>query len=170
MTHRSIHSRFRNRLWGSVLSGALVLPAMAVGGVALLNPSIADAAITTASCRIHAVEVSPEGDGTIPAELDFLRDQLQAPEFARYKSFVLLDAKDFKLEVGKPLEHKFKTGHGVNLSLLGGEADKLELHTELTRNGTSLVNMDFSLRSKQIMLIPVRRGDSAVIFAYQCKS
>jgi hypothetical protein len=170
MTHRSKHSKFlASTLSAGLAASLLALPVLA-GGFTLLAPAIADAAITSASCRIHAVEASPEGDGTIPADLEFLSDQLQAPEFARYKSFVLLDAKDFKLEIGKAVEQKFKTGHSVELSLLGGEKDRLEIHTDLVRNGTSLVNMDFSLRSKQVMLIPVRRGDSAVIFAYQCKS
>jgi hypothetical protein len=121
-------------------------------------------------CRIHAVEARQDGDGTIPADLQFLADQLQAPEFARYKGFVLLDTKDFKLELGKVVDQKFKSGHNLELSLIGGEQDKLELHTNLKRGSKSLVDVNFVVGSNQIMLIPVRRGDQAIIFAYQCKS
>ncbi len=165
MTHRSIHSK----LIAPALAGLLSVPAVLAGGVVLLSPAAAEASVTTASCRIHAVEATTEGDGSIPADLEFLADQLRAPEFAYYKGFRLLETKDFKLEVGAGLDKKFKSGHNVKLELLGGERDKLELHTELLRGGTTVVAMDFSIKVAQIVLIPVRRGDQATIFAYQCK-
>lgn len=169
MTHQSMHSRILSRILASSLASLLAVPAVFVG-VTLVNPSVAEAAVNEATCRIHAVEASQEGDGTIPDNLQFLADQLQAPEFARYKGFVLLDAKDFKLELGKVVDQKFKSGHNLELSLLGGEKDKLELHTNLKRGSKSLVDVNFVVGSNQIMLIPVRRGDQAIIFAYQCKS
>lgn len=165
MTHRSIHSKFQ----AFALSSALAVPALLAGTVTLLSPALASAAVTQATCRIHAVEATQEGDGKIPAELDFLADQLAQPEFARYKHFELIGLEDYKLELGKVVDQKFKSGHNVKLSLLGGEKDKLELHTNLERGSKSLVSMDFVVGSNQIMLIPVRRGDSAIIFAYQCK-
>jgi hypothetical protein len=156
------------KILASTLASLLALPTVA-GGLVLLTPAIADAA-EQATCRIHAVEANQEGDGTIPKDLAFLADQLQAPEFARYKGFRLLDAKDFQLELGTVVDQKFKSGHNVKLSLLGSTDGKLEFHTELQRSGTSLIDMDFSVKEGQIMLIPVRRGEQAIIFAYQCKS
>ena len=166
MTHRSIHSKFL----ASTIAGLLSIPAGLAGAVTLLSPAVAEANVTSASCRIHAVEATPDGDGTIPKDLEFLSDQLQAPEFARYKGFRLVEVKDFKLEVGSAVEKKFKSGHIVKLSLLGGEQDKLDLHTEILRGASSVTSLDFALKVAQLMLIPVRRGDQAIIFAYQCKS
>ncbi|HLT35139.1 MAG TPA: hypothetical protein VK034_02615 [Enhygromyxa sp.] len=167
MTHRSIHSKLLASTFAGLLSGA---PVVLAGAVTLLNPDVAQAGVTSASCRIHAVEATPEGDGTIPKDLEFLAEQLQAPEFARFRGFRLVEVKDFKLELGKVVDQKFKSGHNVKLSLLGGEQEKLELHTELLRGGTSVVKMDILLKFAQVVLIPVRRGDQAIIFAYQCKS
>jgi hypothetical protein len=155
------------KILASTLATSLAFPTL-VGGLVVLAPAIADAA-EQATCRIHAVEASQEGDGTIPQDLQFLGDQLQAPEFARYKGFRLLDAKDFQLELGTVVDQKFKSGHNVKLSLLGSRDGKLDFHTELLRSGTSLIDMDFSVKDGQIMLIPVRRGEQAIIFAYQCK-
>lgn len=157
----------RTKILASTLACSMALPAL-LGGALVLAPAIADAA-EQATCRIHAVEASQEGDGTIPKDLEFLRDQLQAPEFARYKGFRLLDAKDFQLELGVVVDQKFKSGHNVKLSLLGDKDGKLDFHTELMRGGSSLINMDFSVKDGQLMLIPVRRGEQAIIFAYQCK-
>jgi hypothetical protein len=153
-----------------VLTSTLAVPALLAGTVTFLSPAISQAAVNSATCRIHAVEASQEGDGKIPDNLGFLADQLAQPEFARYKHFELLDVKDYKLELGKVVDQKFKSGHNAKLELLGGDKDKLELHTSLERGSKSLVSMDFVVGSNQIMLIPVRRGDSAIIFAYQCKS
>lgn len=166
MTHRSIHSRFL----ASTFAGLLVVPAVLAGGITLLSPTLAQASVSSASCRIHAVEATPEGDGKIPENLQFLAEQLQAPEFAAFKSFRLLEAKDYKLELGKVVDQKFKSGHNVSLSLLGGEQEKLELRTELLRSGSSVFKLDFSMKVAQLVLVPVRRGDQAIIFAYQCKA
>lgn len=159
------------KILASTLASCLALPVALTGAsLVLLAPAQADAAVSDATCRIHAVEATETGDGTIPKDLGFLKDQLEAPEFARYKSFRLLESKDFKLTLNTVVEERFKSGHSVKLSLLGGDKDKLELSTDLMRSGTSLVNMNFSMRSNQIVLIPVRRSDSMVIFAYQCKA
>jgi hypothetical protein len=162
---RTIHSK----VLASTFAGLLSVPAVLAVGVTLLSPAVANASVTEASCRIHAVEATPEGDGTIPADLQFLADYLKAPEFAYYKGFRLIDVRDYKLELGTVVDQKFKSGHNVTLSLLGSQDEKLELRTEIMRGGTSVVKMDMVMKAAQIMLIPVRRGDSATIFAYQCK-
>ena len=163
MTHRSMVSKFL----ASSMASALAFAPLAIGAVTLVAPAVAEAA--DAACRIHVVEAKEEGDGKIPAELDFMADELKAPAFRIYKGFELIDVQDFKLELGKVSEKKFKSGHTLQLSLLGEQDGKLELQTKLMRSSTVLVDMDFGVRSNQIMLIPVMRGDSAVIFAYQCK-
>ena len=170
MTTRSIHSKILASSLVSLLAGPAMLaaPALLAGALTFMSPDIAEAA-TNAACRIHAVEASKDGDGTIPKELEFMADQLRAPMFAGYKGFRLLDAKDFQLELNKVVDQKFKSGHNVELTLLGDKDGKLELHTKLKRSTTTLVDMDFGVGNNQIMLIPVQRGDSAIIYAYQCK-
>lgn len=162
---RTIHSK----LLASTFAGLLSVPVVLAGGITLLSPGVAHANVTAASCRIHAVEATPEGDGTIPEDLQFLAEQLRAPEFAYYKGFRLLEVKDYKLELNTVVDQKFKSGHNVKLTLLGGEQERLDLRTELMRGGTSVVKMDISMKVAQVVLIPVRRGDQMTIFAYQCK-
>jgi hypothetical protein len=164
--NRSIHSK----LLASALSGLLMGPAVLAGGVTLLSPSLAEASVTAASCRIHAIEATVEGDGTIPSELEFMADQLKGGAFAQFRGFRLLEVKDYKLAVGTAVDQKFKSGHNVKLSLLGGEQDKLELQTEILRGGTSVFKLDWAMKVAGLMLIPVSRGDQTTIFAYQCKS
>ena len=163
MTKRSIHSKFM----ASSLATVLALPALA-GALTFATPDIAEAA-DKATCRIHAIEAKEQGDGKIPAELDFMADELKAPAFRIYKGFKLLDVQDFKLEIGKVEDNKFKSGHNLELSLLSKRGGKLELHTKLMRSDAVLVDMDFGMQSNQFVLIPVTRDDTAVIFAYQCK-
>lgn len=166
MTHRSIHSRFL----ASTFAGLLMIPAVLASGITLLSPSIAEAGVTTASCRIHAIEASLEGDGTIPPELEFMADQLKAGAFAQFRGIRLIESKDYKLELGVAADKKFKSGHNVKLNLVGGESDKLELQTEILRGGTSVFKLDWAMKSAGLMLIPVSRGDQTTIFAYQCKA
>lgn len=164
MNYRSIHSK----ILASSLASLLAAPALLVGAATFMAPAVAEAA-TSAACRIHAVEATKDGDGSIPKNLEFMADQLEAPMFAGYKGFRLLDAKDFQLELNKVVDQKFKSGHNVELTLLGDREGKLELHTKLKRSSTTLVDMDFGVGDNQIMLIPVQRGDAAIIYAYQCK-
>lgn len=174
MTHRSTPStRFANlhsKLLVSVFAGLVSTPVLFAGAAALLSPSVANAAMTEAECRIYAVEATQDGDGKIPADLEFLSDQLKAPEFARYTRVRLMEFKDYKLQAGKIVDHKFKSGHNVKLTLVGGENGKIELKTELLRANTSVVKINFLVKVAQFVMIPVRRGDQAVIFAYQCKA
>jgi len=170
MTHRSTSTSWSSKLLAPILAGLLGLPVVFAGGAALLSPSLAKADVTEASCRIHAVEATKDGDGTIPPELEFLSDQLKAPEFSQYTGVRLMESKDFRLEIGKVVDQKFKSGHNVKLTLLGGEEGKLELQTELMRASTSVVKINLLLRIAQVVMIPVRRGEQAIIFAYQCKA
>lgn len=177
MTHRSTYSKFLASSLASLLTATSVAASVAasvlvpavLGAVTLMTSSVSQAAVGDAGCRIHAVEALEKGDGEISPELDFLADRLRAPEFARYGGFRLLDTIDFKLELNEVIDHKFKSGHNVELTLLGDKDGKLELNTKLKRGSSSLVDMDFVVGSNQIMLIPVRRGDQTIIFAYQCK-
>jgi len=163
MTHRNMISTFL----ASALTGALAFAPVAIGALTLVAPAIAEAA--DATCRIHVVEAKEEGDGKIPPELDFMAEELKAPAFRAYKGFAVLDVQDFKLELGKVAEKKFKSGHTLHLSLLGKQEGKLELQTKILRGSNVLVDMDFGVKSNQIVLMPVWRKDSAVIYAYQCK-
>src|SRR5690554_3269729 len=155
MTHRSTPStRFahlHSKLLASVLAGLVSAPVVFAGAATVLGPSVANAAVTEASCRIYAVEATQDGDGTIPADLEFLSDQLKAPEFARYTRVQLMEFKDFKLEAGKVVDQKFKSGHNVKLTLLGGEDGKLELQTELLRANTSVVKINFLIKVAQFV-------------------
>jgi hypothetical protein len=168
MTHRSIASKFL----ASTLAGLLGLPAVLAGSVALLSPSVANAAVTSASCRIHAIEATVEGDGSIPPELEFMADQLKTGAFAQFKGIRFIEAVDYKLEAGVAVDKKFKSGHNVKLSLLGGDKEKLELQTEIQRGGTSVFKLEWAMKVAGLMLIPVSRAsrsDQATIFAIQCK-
>lgn len=165
MTHRSTYLKF---LATSLAATTFLAPAL-VGALTFMTSSVSQAAVEQAACRIHAVEALEKGDAEIPPELEFLADRLRAPEFARYGGFRLLDTIDFKLELREVVDHKFKSGHNVELTLLGDKEGKLELNTKLKRGSSSLVDMDFVVGSNQIMLIPVRRGEQTIIFAYQCK-
>lgn len=164
MTHRSTYPKSL----ALILASSLLMPALA-GAAIFTTSSVSQAAVNEAACRIHAVEALEKGEGGIPPELDFLADRLQAPEFARYSEFRLIDTIDFELKLNGVVDHKFKSGHNVELTLLGEREGKLELNTKLKRGTSSLVDMDFVVGSNQIMLIPVRRGEQTIIFAYQCK-
>ena len=171
MTHRSIHSKLLASTFAGLFSSSALLlgvPAVLAGSVALLSPSIADAGVTSASCRIHAIEATLEGDGTIPAELEFMAEQLKKG-FAQYRGIRLLEAKDYKLEAGTAVDNKFKSGHNVKLTLLGGDKDKLELQTEIQRGGTSVFKLEWAMKVAALVLLPVSRGDQTTIFAVQCK-
>lgn len=170
MTHRSMQSK----LLASTFAGLIGLVPVLAGGVALFSSSVADASVTTASCRITAIEATLEGDGTIPPELEFVSDQLKKG-FAQYRGIRLLDVKDYKLEAGSAVDNKFKSGHNVKLTLLSAsdkDKNKIELEAEVERSGTSVVKLVLGMKLGGLMLIPVTRssGDQTTIFALQCKA
>jgi hypothetical protein len=118
------------------------------------------------SCRVHSIELSPAGDGTIPENLQFLGEQLQAQEFSRYRGFRLLETEDFALDFGALVEHEFESSHTVALRLLDIEEDRIQLHVEIA----PLLETDMLVKDGQLVLIPIRRGGGLIVFVHRCKS
>jgi hypothetical protein len=143
----------KTKLLSFALASAL-LPA-AMFGVTLAAPTEARAAVTKAHCQVHAVLASKEGDGKIPAELEFLRTTLENDEFAAYKGFHLLEKKTVQLKLDQKAELKLKTGHALALTLLGGDDSKLKLHASLSsRDGSkSLLATDYSIENNGLFMI-----------------
>lgn len=158
----------------SVLATAL-LPAFAFGAAFVGQPVHAHAAVEKASCQVHAVLASKEGDGKIPKNLGFLRETLEDDAFAAYRGFHLIDKKSLKLEVDAPSQSAFKSGHKLQLTLLGGDDSKLKFHAELTgRDGkSSLIGTDYSIEDNGLLMIQAGKYKSGEIagklfFAIQC--
>jgi len=169
MTHRSM----KNRLLGSMLASVMV-PSLALGAAAL-HPALAHAEVNKAKCKYSAVFLAKEGDGKIPAELEFLRPQLESDEFAVYKYYQLVDEKTLKLKLETPSEATFKTGHKLKLTLRGGDDKKLKLHADLSsRDGTkSLVGTEYSIEDDALLMFRVGKyteGErtGTLVFVGQC--
>jgi hypothetical protein len=163
----------RNKLLASVLT-AVLAPAAALGTVAV-SESVAQAAVKKARCDVHAVLASKEGDGTIPANLEFLEAQLKADDFAAYRSFHLVEKQSAKATLQKAAEFKFKSGNQLSLSLLGADDKKLKLHATLkSRDGeSSLLSTDYSIVDGGVLMLGA--GDfkhkdvsGRLFFAVQC--
>lgn len=160
---------FKNRLLGSLLASSL-LP-VGVGGASLvLSPAEARAEVSTSTCQIHAVLATKVGDGSVPAELGFLAEQLRDDQFAAFKGFKLLESKTLKLSLGAPGLASMRTGHQLKLQLLGVDASKLQLHATLASGEKVLVDTDYKIESNGILLIGgVRHPDGKIFFAIQCR-
>lgn len=160
---------FRNRLLGSILASSL-LP-FGVGGASLvLAPAEARADVSTSTCQVYAVLATKTGDGSVPAELGFLAEQLRDDQFAAFKGFKLLENKTLKLSLGEPGVAAMRTGHQLKLQLLGADATKLQLHATLAAGDKVLVNTDYKIESNGILLIGgVRHPDGKIFFAIQCR-
>ncbi len=145
----------------SVLSlalSAVLAPAIAfaaVAGVATAAQAAAPSKAAKGVCKVHAVLASKEGDGTIPKNLEFMKEWLTDEPFDRYKSFHLLGSKKVDIALGKSPETAFKTGHKMKLSLLGGDETKLKLHLELTHQDRkeSLFSMDYSIQDNGLFFV-----------------
>lgn len=158
----------KNRLLGTILASSL-LPA-SLGGACLIAPTDAHAEVTSSTCQIHAVLATKTGDGTVPAELDFLAEQLRSDEFAAFKSFKLLESKTLKLNLGEPGVATMRTGQQLKLQLLGADALKLQLHATLIAGDRVLVDTDYKIESNGILLIGgVRHPDGKIFFAIRCR-
>lgn len=164
--------RHRNRLFASVLATSLAVP-LALSSV--LTPAVAVAAVTKASCQVHTVLLSKQGDGTIPAELDFLRTTLENDEFAAYKGFHLVERKTLKLVADVKSEATFGSGHRLALTLLGGDDTRLKLHADLSnRDATkTLLSTDYSIEDNGLLMIGAGNYADAkrtgkLFFAIQC--
>ena len=160
----------RNR----ALTLALGLAAIPALTVTALTPAVARAEAKTAKCRVNAVLARKVEDGPrIPANLSFMAKELESDEFAAYKSFKLLQAQDYQLEVGKQLEQGFKSGHRVGLKLLGGDAAKPKFSVTIGKPGSSkpLLSTDYGIKNNGIMLFGgLKHEDGRLLFAIQCRS
>ncbi len=148
MTHR-----IKTRLFAPLL--ASVLAPVLASSTAFAAAPVADAAVTKASCQLHSVLLSKDGDGTIPKELEFLRSTFETDEFAAYKGFHLLERKTMKLALDAKSDTSFKTGHKLGLTLLGGDDKRIKLHAELSsRDGSkTLMSTDYAIDNSGVLMI-----------------
>jgi len=161
----------------SLALSSVLAPAAVFGAVATTSPA-AQAAPKTAKkamCKVHAVLASKEGDGKIPKNLEFMKEWLTDEPYDRYKSFHLLGTKKADLQLAKATKAEFKTGHKMELSLLGGDENKLKLHLDLThRDGKkNLVAMDYSIEDNGLFFVQGGEHKSGevtgrIFWAIQC--
>jgi hypothetical protein len=163
----------RARAFGTMLALALV-PTFVLATPAI-SVAHAASAVKKADCQVHAVLASREGDGTVPKNLEFLRETLEDDAFAAYKGFHLIDKKTVKLALEKAAESGFKSGHKLRLTLLGGEEARLKFRADLTgRDGkTALIGTDYSIDDNGLLMIQAGRYTSGEVegklfFAIQC--
>lgn len=147
MTYR-IKSRLLAPIFASVLA-----PLAATSVIAA--PSVADAAVTKANCQVHSVLLSKEGDGTIPADLEFLRSTLATDEFEWVHGFFLLERKTLKLKLDTQAETTFKTGNKLGLTLLGVDEQRINLQAKLSsRDGSKqLLDTKYGIESGGFLMI-----------------
>ena len=160
----------KSRLLSTGLALAIA-PALAFGGTILL-PSVADAAVDKVNCRVTSVLASKaEASERVPGNLKFLKEEFERDEFAAYKSFKLLEKKDFRLTLGKESAGKMKSGHEFGFSLLGGDDKRLKIHASLlSKSGKKLLNTDYTIDDNGILLVAGgKHADGKIIFAIQCK-
>lgn len=148
---------------------AVLLPG--VVGSAYLVPAVAHAEVRTVACKVTAVLVQKDGDGTIPADLKFLEEQLRDDSFAAFKGFRLLETKSLRLTIDKPGLAALKSGFQLKLSLLGEANSKLKLHANLLAPGRDapLVDTDYAIDDNGLLLVGgVRHLEGKIFFAIQC--
>ncbi len=158
-----------SRILTSALS-AFLFPGIVLGGLSLASPEVR-AEVKSAACKVTAFLASKDGDGSIPADLKFLEEQLQDDQFAAFKGFRLLEAKTLKLGLDKSAVAALQSGFNLRLSLLGEEATKLKLHANLTAPGRDkpLVDTAYKIDNNGLLLVGgVRHLDGKVFFAIHC--
>lgn len=145
--------RKKTRLFAPILASVLA-PTLAIAGV-LAAPGVAEAAVAKANCQVHSVLLSKEGDGTIPADLEFLRSTFETDEFAWAKGFFLLERKTLKLKLDTQSETTFKTGNKLGLTLLGGDDQRINLQAKLSsRDGSKqLLDTKYGIESGGYLMI-----------------
>lgn len=170
MTYR-IKTRLLAPIFASVLAPTLAATAV------LAAPGVADAAVAKANCQVHSVLLSKEGDGTIPADLEFLRSTFATDEFAWVRGFILLERKTLKLKLDTRSDTTFKTGNKLGLTLLGGDEKRVNLHAELSsRDGTKqLLATDYGIESGGFLMISAgnysdESRSGKAFFAISCAS
>lgn len=157
------------KLLASTLA-AVLLPALVVGGVSLL-PEVARAEVRAVACKVTAFLAQKDGDGSIPADLKFLEEQLRDDQFAAFKGFRLLETKALRIGLDKPGSAALKSGYQLKLSLLGEDAAKLKLHANLLAPGREapLVDTDYAIDDNGLLLVGgVRHLEGKIFFAIQC--
>lgn len=163
------YSSIKQRLLVSAVA-AVLAPGLVVGAVSLA-PDTALAEVKAVACKVTAFLAQKDGDGTIPADLKFLEEQLRDDQFAAFKGFRLLETKALRLGVDKPGLAALKSGFQLKLSLLGEEATKLKLHANLLAPGreSPLVDTDYAIDDNGLLLVGgVRHLDGKIFFAIQC--
>ena len=159
-----------SRILAPVFS-AFLLPAIVLGGFTLTSPEVR-AEVKSAACKVTAFLASKDGDGSIPADLKFLEEQLHDDQFAAFKGFRLLESKTLKLGLDKAAVAALQSGFNLRLSLLGEEATKLKLHANLTAAGRDkpLVDTAYKIDNNGLLLVGgVRHLDGKVFFAIHCR-
>ncbi len=151
---------------------AFLLPAIVLGGLTLASPEVR-AEVKSAACKVTAFLASKDGDGSIPADLEFLKEQLQDDQFAAFKGFRLLESRTLKLGLDKPAVAALQSGFNLRLSLLGEESTKLKLHANLTAPARDkpLVDTAYKIDNNGLLLVGgVRHLEGKVFFAIHCRA
>ena len=165
----------QRRALSSVFASRLALAAAGASAlVVAATPALAQAGdeAKSASCRVNAVLARKDGAGGIPTELNFLKKELSSDQFAAYKSFKLLDAKDYGLKLEKLESKSVDSGHKVGLKLLGGELarPRVQVVVEGKNRDRPLVSADYTIKSNGFLLLAgFKHPDGKIIFAIQCK-
>lgn len=147
----------------------ILLSAVAFAG-ALGTASVAKAD-DSAQCRVTQVLAKKDGDGTVPRNLKFIESELTSDQFAAYKSFELLDAKDYKLDLNVDKKQRMKTGHSLGLKLLGVTGSKLKVNVSVfSAKQKQLLSTAYSIENKGLVLLAgYKHADGKLIFAVQCQ-
>jgi hypothetical protein len=153
---------------------AALAPALALtsGLATTLTPGLAHAGkkVDKAACQVHAVLAKHDGDGTIPADLEFMKEELSSPAFAAFKSFRLLGTTKLQLKLGETTQAKLASGHAFGLRLLDGDHERLKLHAKLgsLSGERSLLDADYTIKSDGFLLLAAAHTEGSVIVAVQC--
>jgi hypothetical protein len=113
-----------------------------------------------------AKTVAKPGDAAIPAELKFIESQLRDDQFAAYKSFKFLERRSLEITEDHGGSVAFRTGHRLDLQLLGVTGDRLRLRLALLAadGKRSLVATDYSIRSGGVFLVGGTAHEGARLF------
>lgn len=166
-----ISRNMTSRLLAPAFALLPVLPALVIASVAIV-PAEVHAEIKAAACKVTAFLATKDGDGTIPADLQFLEEQLRDDQFAAFKGFRLLEAKTLKLGLNLPSTAELQSGFKLKLNLLGDEDQKLKLHANLLapNRDKPLVDTAYKIDDNGLLLVGgVRHLDGKLFFAIHCR-
>jgi len=167
-------TRIRAKLLASAIAVVLT-PTIALATYAVPAQAQAADEVQAASCQVHAVLASKEGNVGIPKELAFMKAQLEGDDFAAYKSFHLVGKKAFEITRGKASEVTFRSGNKLGLSLLGNDDKRLKLQVNLTgRDGSkNLLKTNYSIEDTGLLIVggvsyEYEKIPGKLFFAIQC--